>query len=80
MLIYFWLIGQSRKQTGRMMNMNVNLVGRVFHSLEDVCSIDIGRNPVIPFCGRVLVKCDESKLNHKAKVSLSSSSSPSLSI
>jgi len=47
--------------------------------LEDVCSIDIGRNPVIPFGGRVLVKCDESKFNHKAKVSLSSSSSSSSS-
>lgn len=36
--------------------------------MEDVCSIDIGRNPVIPFGGRCVVKCDESKFNHKAKV------------
>lgn len=51
-----------------MTSMNKNLVGRVFCCLEDVCSIDIGRNPVIPFGGRCVVKCDESKFNHKAKV------------
>ena len=59
---------QSRKQTARMLNMSNNLVCTVFRALEDVCSIDIGRNPIIPFGGRCLVKCDESKFNHKAKV------------
>ena len=68
-MIYFWSMDQSRKQTSRMMNANNNLVCQVFRSLEDVCSTDIARNPFIPFGGRSIVKCDESKFNHKAKVS-----------
>ena len=68
MLVYLWSVDQSRKHTARMMDLNNNLVCRVFRSLEDVCSIDIGRNPIIPFPGRCLVKIDESKFNHKAKV------------
>lgn len=68
MLVYLWSVDQSRKHTAHMMNLNNNLVCRVFRSLEDVCSIDIGRNPIIPFAGRCLVKIDESKFNHKAKV------------
>ena len=69
LMIYFWSMDQSRKQTSRMMNANNNLVCQVFRSLEDVCSTDIARNPFIPFGGRSIVKCDESKFNHKAKVS-----------
>ena len=69
MLVYLWSVDQSRKQTACMMNLNNNLVCRVFQSLEDVRSIDIGRNPIIPFPGRCLVKIAESKFNHKAKVS-----------
>lgn len=68
LLIYLWSIDQSRKHAACMTSMNKNLVGRVFCSLEDVCSTDIGRNPFIPFGDRCLVKCDESKFNHKAKV------------
>ncbi|XP_044162823.1 uncharacterized protein LOC114951570 [Acropora millepora] len=50
-----------------MLSLSDNAVGRVFRSLEDVCSIDIGRNPIVPFAGRCLVKCVESKFNHKPK-------------
>ena len=71
MLIYLWSTDLSRKQTVSMMKVSNNLVCRVFRRLEEVCSVDIGRNPVIPFGGRCLVKCDESKFNHKAKVSIS---------
>ena len=59
---------KNTKQTARMLNMNNNFVCTVFQALEDVCSIDIARNPIIPFGGGCLVKCDESKFNHKAKV------------
>lgn len=67
MLIYLWSTDLSRKQTASLMKVSNNLVCRVFRRLEEVCSVDIGRNPVIPFGGRCLVKCDESKFNHKAK-------------
>lgn len=69
MMIYFWSMDQSRKSTARMMSANNNLVCTVFRSLEDVCSADIARNPFIPFRGTAVIKCDESKFNHKAKVS-----------
>ena len=70
LLIYFWSMDQSRKKTSRMMPMNNNLVCTVFRSLEDVCSLEINNNPFIPFGGRAVIKCDESKFNHKAKVSI----------
>nr|XP_058971974.1 uncharacterized protein LOC131798329 [Pocillopora verrucosa] len=50
-----------------MMTMNRNLVCTIFRRLEGVCSQDITDNPFIPFGGPALVKCDESKFNHKAK-------------
>ena len=35
-----------------------------------MCSVDLEYNPIIPFAGPgIVVKCDESKFNHKAKVS-----------
>ena len=52
-----------------MLNASNNLVCQVFQSLEDVCSTEIARNPFIPFGGRSVVKCDDSKFNHKTKVS-----------
>jgi len=69
MMIYFWSTDQSRKPTANMMSINNNLVCTVFRSLEDVCSADIATHPFIPFGGTAVVKCDESKFNHKAKVS-----------
>lgn len=70
MMIYFWSMDQTRKSTARMMSINNNLVCTVFRSLEDACSADIATNPFTPFGGTAVVKCDESKFNHKAKVSL----------
>lgn len=51
-----------------MLSMNNNLVCKLFRSLEDVCSLDIDNNPFVPFGGAAVIKCDESKFNHKAKV------------
>ena len=68
LLIYFWSMDVTREKTARMMSVNVNLVCRVFRRLEDACSLDIERNPFIPFGGTAVIKCDESKFNHKAKV------------
>lgn len=71
MMTYLWSTDISRKQTAHLMSINNNLVCRVFQRLEEVCSTDIARNPFIPFGGRCLVKCDESKFNHKGKVIIS---------
>ena len=68
LLIFFWSVDQSRKQTAIMGSFNKNLVCRDFRSLEDICTLEISRNPFVPFGGTSVVKCDESKFNHKAKV------------
>ena len=68
LLIYFWSMDVTREKTARMVSVNVNLVCRVFRRLEDACSLDIERNPFIPFGGTAVIKCDESQFNHKAKV------------
>ena len=68
LLIYFWSMDVSRRKTARMLSMNNNLVCKIFRSLEDVCSLDIDNNPFVPFGGAAVIKCDESKFNHKAKV------------
>ena len=68
LLIYFWSMDVTREKTARMVSVNVNLVCRVFRCLEDACSLDIERIPFIPFGGTAVIKCDESKFNHKAKV------------
>ena len=40
------------------------------HTLSQEGSIDLEYNPIISFAGPgIVVKCDESKFNHKAKVS-----------
>ena len=67
-MCYFWSVDSSHRDTARMMGINKNLVCRVFRCLEDVCSRDLEVNPIIPFVGTSVVKCDESKFNHKAKV------------
>lgn len=70
MLIYFWSVDLSCKKTSQMLAIANNLVCKVFHALEDICSTDLATNPFLPFPvgGTAVVKCDESKFNHKAKV------------
>ena len=53
--------------------MNASIISRICRRLQDVCSVDLQNRPVTPFGGHgVVVKCDESKFNHKAKVNTSS--------
>ena len=70
MLIYFWSVDLSCKKTLQMLAIANNLVCKVFHALEDICSMDLATNPFLPFPvgGAAVLKCDESKFNHKAKV------------
>lgn len=63
---------EGRMQTARMLSINNNLVCQVFRSLEDACSADVVHNPFIPFGRTAVVKCNESKFNHKTKVSITS--------
>ena len=69
MIIYFWSIDQTGKYKARMMSINSNLVCTVFLSL-DACSVDIATNPFTLFWGTAVMKCNKSKFNHRAKVSV----------
>ena len=53
-----------------MMTMNRNLVCTIFKTLEGVGSQDITNNLFIPFGSPALMKSNESKFNHKAKVTI----------
>ena len=68
-IMYFWAEEDTQKRTARKMGVNNNLVHKIYNRLDDICSVDIYRRPFIPFGGPThIINCDESKFNHKAKV------------
>lgn len=69
MIIYFWGEDKLQKKIARNLQLSKETVGRVVRMLKQVCGADLARRPIIPFGGPAfIVKCDESKFNHKAKV------------
>jgi len=67
--IHYFVSEDSQRQTARRLSLNPGLVSKIYRRLQDVCSRDLDRGPFIPFGGPgAVVKCDESKFNHKAKV------------
>ena len=68
LLIYFWLLDVTWEKTARMMSMNVNLVCHGLMAFRR-CMLPKYRPdqiPFIPFGGTAVIKCNESKFNHKA--------------
>ena len=58
------------RTTSRKVGLTKNKTSQIYRRLEDVCTVDLEYNPITPFGGPgIVVKCDESKFNHKAKVS-----------
>ena len=58
-----------------MLNLKRNLVSQIYRRLQDLCSEDLENTPIVPFGGPgAVLKCDESKFNHKAKVKVTFSS------
>ena len=65
--IYFFTADDSQRRIARHLGLNPGLVSRICRRLQDVCSRDLQDRSILPFGGPV-VKCDESKFNHKPKV------------
>lgn len=60
---------ESRRRIAAMLNLRWSLVSRIYRQLQDLCSVDLENRSFLPFGGpRAIIKCDESKFNHKAKV------------
>ena len=68
--IYYFIADDSQRITARRLHVNHGLISNIFgRRLQDVCSRDLADRPIMPFGGPgSVVKCDESKFNHKAKV------------
>lgn len=67
--IYFYVEDDSQKSTARKLGLSKDVTSKIYRKLEDVCSVDLEHQPIIPFGGPGhVVKLDESKFNHKAKV------------
>ena len=68
--IYFFVKDDSQKSASRKVGLTKNRTSQIYRRLEDVCTFDLEYNPITPFGGPgIVAKCDESKFNHKAKVS-----------
>lgn len=69
--IFYFTQDDPQQRITRALGINASLVSKIVTRLQDVCSIDIMSRPFIPFGGPgTVVKRDESKFNHKAKVKL----------
>ena len=68
-VIFYFTQDDSQRRIAQTMNMTPKLVSQICRRLQDVCSLELRQRPITPFGGPgVVVKCDESKFNHKAKV------------
>ena len=68
-VIFCFVQDDSQKRISQTLNLTWKLVSQICRRLQDLCSCDLEERPFIPFGGPgAVVKCDESKFNHKAKV------------
>ena len=68
-VIFYFKLGDPQKRIAQALNLNQSVVSAICRRLQDVCSVDVQNRPFTPFAGPgAVVKCDESKFNHKPKV------------
>ncbi|XP_068733300.1 uncharacterized protein [Montipora capricornis] len=68
LVVYFFAREDSQRRISRHLGLNAGLASNICRKLQDVCSRDLEDRPFTPFGGPgMVVKCDESKFNHKAK-------------
>ena len=69
LVIFYFVQDDSQKRISQSLNLTRKLVSQICRQLQDICSRDLEEWPFTPFGGPgAVVKCDESKFNHKAKV------------
>lgn len=69
LVVYFFAREDSQRRISRHLGLNAGLASNICRKLQDVCSRDLETRPFTPFGGPgMVVKCDESKFNHKPKV------------
>ncbi|CAH3171112.1 unnamed protein product, partial [Porites lobata] len=49
--IYFFLEDDSQKSASRKIGLTKEKTSQIYRKLEDVCSVDLEYNPIIPFAG-----------------------------
>ena len=68
-IIFYFTQDYPQKRIAQALTVNQSVVSVICHRLQGVCSVDVQNRPFIPFGGPgAVVKCDESKFNHKPKV------------
>ncbi|XP_068696002.1 uncharacterized protein [Montipora foliosa] len=66
--IYYFTQDDPQHRMVRALETNASLTSKICRRLQDICSVDLQIRPFIPFGGPgTVVKCDESKFNHKPK-------------
>ena len=69
LVVYFFAREDSQRRVSRNLGLNTGLTSNICRKLQDICSRDLEARPFTPFEGQgMVVKCDESKFNHKPKV------------
>ena len=69
LVVYFFEREDSQQRILRHLGLNAGLTSNICRKLQDICSRDLEARPFTPFGGQgMVVKCDESKFNHKPKV------------
>ena len=70
-VIFYFTKDDSQRRIVETLKLSRSLVSQICQRLQDMCSVDLQQRPIVPFGGAAaVVKCDESKFNHKAKVIL----------
>ena len=67
--LYLWSNDDREVTAARMLDINPSEISKIFQLVRDVVSWDLQQRPFIPFGAPFVAKVDESKFNHKAKVS-----------
>lgn len=72
MAIFYFTQDDPQRRISRTLQISTSKTSQICRTLQHVCSVDIQNRPFTPFGGPgVVVKCDESKFNHKQKVNKS---------